>query len=261
VAEYIEEEIGHEEWILDDIAAAGGDAEAARASRPELPAEVMVAYAYDLVQPRQSGRLLRHGVRAGGHQRGPGAAAADLIQQAWSADRRFPTCARTARWTRSTPGTWPIWSTDGPGRPGRGLRCARVFYKLYGDIFRALPGTREKPHMELNNARILLTGATGGLGQELAHAAGRGAGGSPAGRARPARWRKLSAAGGTRPGTQKVCAPTSTSRRTSRSLPGGARFRVNVLINNAGIGGFGLFDQQDWGRRACWPPICWRPCD
>ena len=49
VAEYIEEEIGHEEWILNDIAAAGGDAEAVRASRPELPAELMVAYAYDLV--------------------------------------------------------------------------------------------------------------------------------------------------------------------------------------------------------------------
>lgn len=49
VAEYIEEEIGHEEWILNDIAAAGGDAEAVRFSSPELPAEVMVAYAYDLV--------------------------------------------------------------------------------------------------------------------------------------------------------------------------------------------------------------------
>ena len=49
VAEYIEEEIGHEEWILNDIAAAGGDAEAVRHSRPGLPAEVMVAYAYDLV--------------------------------------------------------------------------------------------------------------------------------------------------------------------------------------------------------------------
>src|SRR5690606_4693548 len=49
VAEYIAEEIGHEEWILNDIAAAGGDADAVRASRPELPAELMVAYAWDII--------------------------------------------------------------------------------------------------------------------------------------------------------------------------------------------------------------------
>ena len=32
--EYIEEEIGHEEWILDDIEAAGGDRVAAASSEP-----------------------------------------------------------------------------------------------------------------------------------------------------------------------------------------------------------------------------------
>lgn len=46
---YIEEEYGHHEWILNDIRVAGGDAEAVRASRPALATEVMVAYAYDLV--------------------------------------------------------------------------------------------------------------------------------------------------------------------------------------------------------------------
>jgi len=48
-AEYIEEEIGHEEWILNDIEAAGGDKEAARASEPYAATELMVAYAYDTV--------------------------------------------------------------------------------------------------------------------------------------------------------------------------------------------------------------------
>lgn len=46
VAHYIAEEIGHEEWILQDIAACGGDPEAVRKSAPALPTEVMVAYAY-----------------------------------------------------------------------------------------------------------------------------------------------------------------------------------------------------------------------
>ncbi|MNF79734.1 hypothetical protein D3C84_619580 [compost metagenome] len=49
VCEYIEEEYGHERWILDDIAACGGDAEAVSRSRPALPIELMVAYLYDLI--------------------------------------------------------------------------------------------------------------------------------------------------------------------------------------------------------------------
>ncbi|HWL20539.1 MAG TPA: AMP-binding protein [Bradyrhizobium sp.] len=48
--EYIADETGHEEWILDDIAAAGGDASAVRRGRPRLATEVMVAYAYDEVE-------------------------------------------------------------------------------------------------------------------------------------------------------------------------------------------------------------------
>ena len=43
--EYVEEERGHDEWILDDIAACGGDAEAVRHGRPSAATEIMVAYA------------------------------------------------------------------------------------------------------------------------------------------------------------------------------------------------------------------------
>jgi long-chain acyl-CoA synthetase len=50
VAEYIEEECGHQEWILNDIVACGYDREAARASKPTLATELMVAYAYDTIQ-------------------------------------------------------------------------------------------------------------------------------------------------------------------------------------------------------------------
>jgi pyrroloquinoline quinone (PQQ) biosynthesis protein C len=47
---YIEEEYGHHEWVLNDIRAAGGDADAARTSAPSFATEMMVAYAYDTVQ-------------------------------------------------------------------------------------------------------------------------------------------------------------------------------------------------------------------
>jgi len=48
-AEYIQEEIGHEEWVLNDIAACGYDKERVRTSRPNASTELMVAYAYDMV--------------------------------------------------------------------------------------------------------------------------------------------------------------------------------------------------------------------
>jgi long-chain acyl-CoA synthetase len=47
--EYIEEETGHEEWILNDIANAGGDAEAVRNGKPRFATEMMIAYAYDTI--------------------------------------------------------------------------------------------------------------------------------------------------------------------------------------------------------------------
>lgn len=47
--EYVEEETGHEAWILNDIRRSGGDAEAVRTGRPRPATELMVAYAYDYV--------------------------------------------------------------------------------------------------------------------------------------------------------------------------------------------------------------------
>jgi pyrroloquinoline quinone (PQQ) biosynthesis protein C len=52
VAHYITEELGHQEWILNDIAVAGGDAEAVRHGQPAFETELMVSYAYDTIQRR-----------------------------------------------------------------------------------------------------------------------------------------------------------------------------------------------------------------
>ena len=49
VCEYIDEEYGHEQWILNDISACGGDWEAVRDGRPARSIELMVAYLYDLI--------------------------------------------------------------------------------------------------------------------------------------------------------------------------------------------------------------------
>ena len=49
IAEYIDEEYGHQEWVLNDIAACGADKEGVRNGTPRLPAELMVAYVYDRI--------------------------------------------------------------------------------------------------------------------------------------------------------------------------------------------------------------------
>ena len=50
IGEYIEEEMGHQEWVLDDIAACGFDKEVVRKATPSQATELMVAYAYDMIQ-------------------------------------------------------------------------------------------------------------------------------------------------------------------------------------------------------------------
>ncbi|MBR9883609.1 MAG: iron-containing redox enzyme family protein [Oceanospirillales bacterium] len=49
IAEYIEEELGHQEWILSDLEACGVDPEQVRNGRPSLPIELMVSYLYDCI--------------------------------------------------------------------------------------------------------------------------------------------------------------------------------------------------------------------
>jgi len=54
IGEYIEEEMGHQEWVLNDIGECGGDKESVRAGKsitdkPSLATELMVSYAYDMI--------------------------------------------------------------------------------------------------------------------------------------------------------------------------------------------------------------------
>ncbi len=49
VCEYIEDEYGHEQWVLDDIAACGGDRDAVRDGQPSQAIELMISFLYDLI--------------------------------------------------------------------------------------------------------------------------------------------------------------------------------------------------------------------
>ena len=50
LVEYIEEDYGHHEWILNDLEACGADKEMVRHSAPDTSIELMIAYLYDRIQ-------------------------------------------------------------------------------------------------------------------------------------------------------------------------------------------------------------------
>lgn len=141
VAEYIEEEIGHEEWILDDIAAAGGDAEAVSRGMPELATEVMVAYAYDLVNRRNPAGFFGMVFVLEGTSVALALKAADLIQQALDLpDAAFSYLRSHGTLDQShTQHLAELVNRMEPDDQAEVLRAARIFFKLYGDVFRALP--------------------------------------------------------------------------------------------------------------------------
>jgi len=142
MAQYIHEELSHQEWILKDIAVCGGDAEAVRQGTPELPAEVMCAYAYHLIERVNPVGFLGMVLVLEGTSVGLATAVARKLKEALG----LPDEAFTYL---TTHGSLDISHLDFY----RGLvnrldaeadrqfliHAAKRFYKLYGDIFRALP--------------------------------------------------------------------------------------------------------------------------
>lgn len=147
VAEYIEEEIGHEEWILNDIAAAGGDAEAVRSSHPGLPAEVMVAYAYDLIARGNPAGFFGMVFVLEGTSVALALQAADRIQQTLNLpDKAFSYLRSHGTLDQEhTKHLATLLDRMTPEDQADVVHAAKVFYRLYGDIFRSLPTAKEAP--------------------------------------------------------------------------------------------------------------------
>jgi pyrroloquinoline quinone (PQQ) biosynthesis protein C len=147
VAEYIEEELGHQEWILNDIKACGADAEAVRHGQPSQATEFMVAYAYDMINRVNPigffGMVL---VLEG--------ASVAMATQAGAAIQQSLGLSNKAFSYLTSHGSLDIDHIDFyeglvnkiEGKKERDLliHSAKKFYKLYGDIFREL-GSRFIP--------------------------------------------------------------------------------------------------------------------
>ena len=142
LAEYIEEEAGHDEWILDDIAAAGGDAEAVRHGAPGHATEVMVAYAYDTIARGNPLGFFGMVHVLEGTSVSLALLAADAIQRPLALpDTAFTYLRSHGTLDQEHTAHFALLMdmvTDAADQAAI-VHAARAFFRLYGDVFRGLP--------------------------------------------------------------------------------------------------------------------------
>lgn len=147
VAHYIEDEIGHDEWILSDIAACGADAEAVRHGPAGFDTEVMVRFAY-----HQIDRCNPIGFFGMVHVlEGTSKAIATAAAESICSTLKLPQNAFTYL---TSHGSLDIEHTrffetlvnrlERPDDRAVVIRCARDFYRLYGNVFRSLPRSEKR---------------------------------------------------------------------------------------------------------------------
>lgn len=141
VLHYLEEENGHDEWILNDIAAAGGDREAAARSTPQVATEAMVAYAYDMIARRNPVGFFGMVHVLEGTSASLALRAADSIAASLQLPIRAFTYLRShgqldQEHTQHLAGI--LDRLDDSGDRAAVVQCARAMYWLYGNVFRGL---------------------------------------------------------------------------------------------------------------------------
>jgi pyrroloquinoline quinone (PQQ) biosynthesis protein C len=141
VAHYIEEEIGHHEWILSDIAAAGGDAAAVRDSSPDFDTDVMVGYAYDTVMRRNPVGLFGMVYVLEGTSVSLASNAARALQHALGLPPgAFTYLSSHGALDQEHIGDFErlVNRLDTPGDRNAVVRHAQTFYRLYGNVLRSI---------------------------------------------------------------------------------------------------------------------------
>jgi pyrroloquinoline quinone (PQQ) biosynthesis protein C len=145
--EYIVEERGHEEWILDDIYALGGDAEAVRQATARTPCRVMVGHAYYLIDHVSPFAMLGmvHVLE--------GMSVALASKAVAALQKRMQTNSIAGFRYLTTHSDLDVGHTRlfenlvgqlDPGQLPTVIDAARDFYKLYGDIFRDIDDRRDR---------------------------------------------------------------------------------------------------------------------
>lgn len=148
VAEYIDDELGHQQWVLNDIAACGYDKEKARLSAPNLSTELMVSYAYDTVVRVNPLGFFGMVLVLEGTSINLADVAAEKIQQTLQLpDQAFSYLRSHGKLDQTH-----IKFFEGlmdkivePTEQALITHCAKRFYILYGNVFRELSPSQAVP--------------------------------------------------------------------------------------------------------------------
>lgn len=141
VAEYIEEEIGHQEWILNDLEACGVDKELIRHSEPAAATELMVAYAYDSIRRKSPLRFFGMVFVLEGTSIALADNAADVIQNKLGLPKKAFSYLRSHG---SLDQEHIVFFRDLMNRiddveeQNAIIHSAKMFFQLYANIFRTL---------------------------------------------------------------------------------------------------------------------------
>jgi len=154
LAEYIEEELGHQEWILNDIAACDFDKDLTRRSIPSTATELMVSYAYDTIQ-----RVNPIGF-FGMVQvlEGTSVSVADKAANCVRESLGLPKEAFSYLYSHGALDIEHMKffenlmnKIDDPQDQAQIIHCAKIFYKLYADIFRYVTSNHDaSPNIAAN---------------------------------------------------------------------------------------------------------------
>ena len=141
IAEYIEEELGHQEWILNDLAACGEDKELIRHSRANAATELMVAYAYDTVMRNNPMAFFGMVLVLEGTSINLATQAADIIQQQLALPNKAFSYLRSHGSLDQEHMVFfeKLMNSLEEQQDREDItHAARLFFRLYGNVFRSL---------------------------------------------------------------------------------------------------------------------------
>lgn len=141
IGEYIGEEMGHHEWVLDDLVACGADRATCAASQPSLATELMVSYAYDTIARGNPVGFFGMVLVLEGASVALATRAANTIQTALGLPRNaFSYLLSHGELDVEHTGFFEglMNRLDDEADRQAVIHAARRFYVLYGDIFRTL---------------------------------------------------------------------------------------------------------------------------